>query len=57
MTFSYYDPAKREYVRLRSPQIELNVEQGAAAVTPLISGGSQEDVRLLSQDIRFIKLG
>jgi hypothetical protein len=57
VTFSYYDPAKREYVRLRSPQIELNVEQGSAAVTPLISGGSQEDVRLLSQDIRFIKLG
>jgi hypothetical protein len=57
VTFSYYDPSKREYVRLHSPQIELNVEQGAAAVTPLISGGSQEDVRLLSQDIRFIRLG
>ena len=56
VTFSYYDPAKREYIRLRSPQIELNVEQGTAAVAPLISGGSQEDVRLLSQDIRFIKL-
>jgi hypothetical protein len=57
VTFSYYDPAKREYVSLHSPQIELNVEQGTAAVTPLISGGSQEDVRLLNQDIRFIKLG
>jgi hypothetical protein len=57
VTFSYFDPSKREYVRLRSPQIELNVEQGAAAVVPLISGGSQEDVRMLSQDIRFIKLG
>ncbi len=57
VTFSYYDPAKGEYVKLRSPQIDLNVEQGTAAVTPLISGGSQEDVRLLSQDIRFIKLG
>jgi hypothetical protein len=56
VTFSYYDPSKREYVRLHSPQIELNVEQGAAAVTPLISAGSQEDVRLLSQDVRFIKL-
>ena len=56
VTFSYYDPAKKEYVRLHSPQIELNVEQGTAAVAPLISGGSQEDVRLLSQDIRFIKL-
>jgi len=57
VTFSYYDPSKKEYVRLHSPQIELNVEQGAVAVTPLITGGTQEDVRLLSQDIRFIKLG
>ncbi|HTY58231.1 MAG TPA: BatD family protein, partial [Bacteroidota bacterium] len=57
VTFSYYDPGKREYVKLRSPQIDLNVEQGTAPVAPLISGGSQEDVRLLSQDIRFIKLG
>ncbi|HTO93957.1 MAG TPA: BatD family protein [Bacteroidota bacterium] len=57
VAFSYYDPAKREYVKLHSPQIELNVEQGAATAAPLISGGSQEDVRMLSQDIRFIKLG
>ena len=57
VAFSYYDPAKREYVKLRSPQIELNVEQGAATAAPLIAGGSQEDVRTLNQDIRFIKLG
>jgi hypothetical protein len=56
VTFVYYDPSKREYVRLRSPQMELNVEQGAAAPGPVIAGGSREDVRLLSQDIRFIKL-
>ena len=57
VAFSYYDPAKREYVKLHSPQIELNVEQGAATAPPLIAGGPQEDVRMLSQDIRFIKLG
>ena len=56
VTFSYFDLAKREYVRLRSPQIELNVEQGAAAPAPLIAGSGREDVRLLSQDIRFIKI-
>ncbi len=55
ITFSYFDLAKREYVRLRSPQIELNVEQGAAP-PPMIAGGGREDVRLLSQDIRFIKI-
>ncbi len=44
----------RAYVRLRSPQIELNVEQGAAPATPYASS-AQENVRLLTQDIRFIK--
>lgn len=57
VTFSYFDLGKKEYVRLRSPQIELNVEQGAASPPPLVAGSSQEDVRLLSQDIRFIKVG
>jgi hypothetical protein len=57
VTFSYFDLGKKEYVRLRSPQIELNVEQGAANPPPLVAGGSQENVRLLSQDIRFIKVG
>lgn len=53
---SYFDLAKREYMRLRSPQIELNVEQGTASAAPVITGVNREDVRLLSQDIRFIKL-
>jgi hypothetical protein len=57
VTFSYFDLGTHDYVRLRSPQIELNVEQGAASPAPLVAGGSQEDVRLLSQDIRFIKVG
>jgi len=56
VSFSYYDPAKRSYVKLHSPQIELNVEQGTAPVAPMIAGGSREDVQLLSQDVRFIKL-
>ncbi len=38
VTFSYFDLGTREYVRLRSPQIELNVEQGAASPTPLVAG-------------------
>lgn len=56
LTFSYFDLGKREYVSLQSPQIELNVEQGAATVPPVIAGGNQENVQLLSQDIRFIKV-
>lgn len=56
ISFSFYDPAKRSYVTLHSPQVDLNVEQGAAPAAPFVAGGSREDVRLLSQDIRFIKL-
>jgi hypothetical protein len=56
IALSYYDLGKHEYVRLRSPQIELNVEQGTAAPRSTISGVSREDVQLLSQDIRFIKV-
>ena len=56
LTFVYFDLGKREYVTLRSPQIELNVEQGTAPLSPLAGGGSREDVQVLSQDIRFIKI-
>lgn len=57
VTFVYFDPSRKDYVRLRSPQMELHVEQGRASPVPMITGGAREDVRLLSQDIRFIKLG
>ena len=56
VTMSYFDLRKREYVHLRSPQIDLNVEQGAAGSAPVMSGVNREDVKLLSQDIRFIKM-
>ena len=56
ITFSYFDLGKREYVRLRSPEIELNVEQGNAQAPTVANGLSREDVRLLTQDIRFIKV-
>jgi hypothetical protein len=53
---SYFDLGRHEYMRLRSPQIELNVEQGTATAPATMSGVNREDVRLLSQDIRFIKV-
>lgn len=56
VVFTYFDLTKREYVALRSSEIELTVEQGAAAAAPFVAGTSREDVRLLSQDIRFIKV-
>jgi hypothetical protein len=56
LTFVYFDHVRREFTRLRSPQLELNVEEGSASSTPLITGLPREDVQVLSQDIRFIKV-
>ncbi len=55
--FSYFDLAKNHYVTLHSDEIEIDVAQGAAGATPFISSNSREDVQLLNQDIRFIKVG
>ncbi len=56
VTFSYFDLTKKEYVTLQSPQIDLNVEQGTATAPPTMTGGTREDIQMLSQDIRFIKV-
>jgi hypothetical protein len=56
LAFSYFDLGKRQYVTITSSAIDLTVEQGTVAATPLIAGGVREDVQMLSQDIRFIKL-
>lgn len=57
VTFSFYDINKKDYLTLTSAPIELTVEQGAAIAGPHIGGGSRADVQMLSQDIRFIKVG
>ncbi len=54
--FSYFDLEKSQYITLKSSEIELNVEQGAAGAAPFVSSNLREDVQLLSQDIRFIKV-
>ncbi len=55
--FSYFDLSKRAYVTIRSQPIALSVEQGARVTSPLVAGLPREEVRLLHQDIRFIKVG
>jgi hypothetical protein len=55
LEFSYFDPSKGKYVALKSAAIELTVEKGSAEAPQIVNGISKEDVKLLSQDIRFIK--
>lgn len=53
--FSYFNPYKRSYVTLSSPSYTIKVEQGDRVFEPDISGLNKEDVRLLSEDINYIK--
>jgi hypothetical protein len=55
ITFSYFNPNKRSYVTLRSKPYTIKVEQGERISEPDISGLNKEDVKLLSEDIRYIK--
>jgi len=56
VSFVYFDLKRSEYVTLRSPQLEVNVEPGAVSAVPLPGGGVRADVRALTEDIRFIKV-
>lgn len=55
--FSYFDVEKKSYVTLTSPEFMLAVARGSDAASTSVSGISKEDVRLLGEDIRFIKSG
>ncbi len=51
--FSYFDINKKSYTTLSTPPYTLNVEQGTGVNSPEYAG--KEDVKLLGEDIRYIK--
>ncbi|MCF8242705.1 MAG: BatD family protein [Melioribacteraceae bacterium] len=54
--FSYFDPAKNKYIELSSSPYTINVNRVEGIVYDNTTNGfSKEDVRLLSEDVRFIK--
>lgn len=58
--FSYFDPAQLKYVTLSSRALSLTIDpdaSGGLSGAPIIGGVSKEEVKMLGQDIRFIKLG
>ncbi len=58
--FSYFDPEKQQYVTLRSQPHSIVVtpdERGGSEEVRLVKGLSKEEVRILGEDIRFIKSG
>jgi hypothetical protein len=56
MPFVYFDLDKKEYVTLRSPRFDFSIEPGKEYSGSNVSSVSKEDVRILSEDIRFLKL-
>ena len=58
--FSYFDVDKGQYVTLSTPPLSIEVTPDGSAESPsqVVSAGvKREDVRMLSNDIHFIKLG
>ena len=57
--FTYFDLEKKQYVTLATPPLKMVVtpDQNAAVQPQQVVGVKREDVRLLGEDIRFIKLG
>lgn len=55
--FSYFDVDKKNYVSFTSPEFTVTVDKGTETATSNTTGLSKEDVKLLGEDIRFIKSG
>ncbi len=57
VVFTYFDPVKKEYSTLRSKEYPISVSRSTdnAGGGGSVSGLSREDVRLLGEDIRFIR--
>lgn len=55
ISFSYFDPVRKSYQTVHSPEFVIHVKPGAESVVSLGEGLSKEDVRLIGKDIRFIK--
>lgn len=55
LEFTYFDVTQRRYITLRTNEYNVLVEKGSAEASQTAAGLSKEDVKLLNQDIRFIK--
>ncbi|MEY2828923.1 MAG: hypothetical protein RIQ33_781 [Bacteroidota bacterium] len=55
LTFSYFDLDKHDYVTLTSTEINVTIKQGKNQNNINANGVKKEDLKLLNQDIRFIK--
>ncbi len=56
--FSYFDTKKKDYVRVQSPEYTIKVAKGDGEYVSnnQVTGISKENIELLGQDIRYIKI-
>jgi hypothetical protein len=57
LAWTYFDPASRSYKTLKSEPIAITVTKGKTTQAPQPRYLTQEDIRLVGQDIRYIKTG
>lgn len=53
--FSYFNPRTKKYETEKTPEFTLTVTEGEGNFSAENNGFSKEDVKLLSEDIRYIK--
>ena len=57
VTFSYFDIKSKSYKTLKTEEYNIHVEKGAGNADQVISNfTNKEDLKILGEDIRFIKL-
>lgn len=53
--FSFFDPVSKSYKTLKSRSVSLSVSKGKDGVSMVSSTANKEDIKLLSQDISYLK--
>lgn len=53
--FTYFNPQKKDYITLSSGPFQIEIEKGSGDYTG-VSGLSKEEIKLLDQDIHYIKI-
>lgn len=57
VVFNYFDPKTKQYKTIQTSPVTIQVEKGSDQLTALPMGLSKEEIQLVGQDIRFIKMG
>ncbi|HEX8514908.1 MAG TPA: BatD family protein [Bacteroidia bacterium] len=59
LDFTFFNPSKKEYVTIPSPELNIHVDKGDASNTSasVYSPANKEEVKSLGNDIRYIKTG